>query len=52
MKLDIIVIPEEVEYVPNYYIIDVKTMLDFSWTDRYNLLLEPLLTKKQEILTF
>jgi len=52
VKLDIIVIPEEVEYVPNYYIIDVKTMLDFSWTDRYNLLLEPLLTKKQEILTF
>lgn len=51
-KLDIIVIPEEVEFVPSYYIIDVKTMLDFSWTDRYNLLLEPLLTKKQEILTF
>lgn len=51
-KLDIIVIPEEVEYLPSYYIIDVKSMVDFSWNDRYNLLLEPLLTKKQEILTF
>ena len=52
VKLDVLVVPEEVEFVPNYYIIDVKTMLNFSWTDRYNLLLEPLLTKKQEILTF
>jgi len=51
-KLEIIVIPEEMEYIPNYYIIDVKSMVDFSWNDRYNLLLEPLLTKKQEILTF
>ena len=51
-KLDIIVIPEELEYLPPYYLIDVKSMVDFSWNDRYNLLLEPLLTKKQEILTF
>jgi DNA polymerase elongation subunit (family B) len=52
VKLDIIVVPEEMEYIPNYYVIDVKSMVDFSWNDRYNLLLEPLLTKKQEILTF
>ena len=50
--LDVIVVPEEVPFLPEYYIIDVKTMLDFSWRDRYNLLLEPLMTKKQEILTF
>ena len=52
VKLDVIVVPEEVEFLPQYYIIDVKTMLDFSWKDRYSLLLEPLLTKKQEVLTF
>jgi len=52
VKLELIVVPEEVEIVPNYYIIDNKMMLDFSWRDRYNLLLEPLLTKKQEIMTF
>jgi hypothetical protein len=52
VKLEVIAVPEEVEFLPIYYIIDVKAMLDFSWKDRYNLLLEPLLTKKQEILTF
>lgn len=51
-KLDIIVIPEETQIVPLYYIIDIKTMVDFAWTDRYKLLLDPLLTKKQEVLTF
>jgi len=52
VKLETIAVPEEVEYLPPYYIIDVKDMLKFAWIDRYNLLLEPLLTKKQEILTF
>jgi hypothetical protein len=52
IKLDVIVVPEELEYLPSYYLTDVKTMLNFSWIDRYNLLLEPLMTKKQEILTF
>lgn len=31
---------------------DVKSMVDFAWGDRYQLLLEPLITKKQEVLTF
>jgi uracil-DNA glycosylase family 4 len=52
VKLDVLVVPEEISNVPSYYMIDVKEMLDFTWTDRYKLLLEPLLTKKQEILKF
>jgi uracil-DNA glycosylase family 4 len=51
-KLEVIAVPEEVEQLPNYYIIDVKSMVDFAWGDRYKLLLDPLITKKQEILTF
>ena len=51
-KLEVIAIPEEVEKLPDYYIIDVKSMVDFAWGDRYKLLLDPLITKKQEILTF
>ena len=51
-KLEVIAVPEEVECLPNYYIIDVKSMVDFAWGDRYKLLLDPLITKKQEILTF
>ena len=51
-KLDIIVIPEELEFAPNYYLIDVKEMLQFTWSDRCDLLLSPLITPKQQILTF
>ena len=51
-KLDIIVFPEEEQYIKPYYIIDIKDMLDFSWKDRVNLLLEPLIKPKQQILTF
>ena len=51
-KLEVIAVPEDVEKLPPYYIIDIKSMVDFTWGDRYKLLLEPLLTKKQEILTF
>lgn len=51
-KLDVLVIPEEVPLVPNYYIIDVKEMLQFSWKDRCDLLLDPLIKVKQEILKF
>lgn len=51
-KLEVIAVPEEVERIPDYYILDVKSMLEFAWTDRYQLLLEPLMTKKQEVLTF
>jgi DNA polymerase elongation subunit (family B) len=51
-KLEVIAVPEESERIPDYYIIDIKTMLDFSWKDRCNLLLDPLLNIKQEILTF
>ena len=52
LKLEIIVVPEELDHIPPYYIIDVKSMVSFAWTDRYNLLLEPIITKNQPILTF
>lgn len=52
IKLEVIAVPEEVKHLPDYYIIDVKDMVNFAWRDRYNLLLEPLASKKQEILTF
>jgi uracil-DNA glycosylase family 4 len=51
-KLEVIAVPENVEQLPSYYIIDIKSMVDFTWGDRYKLLLEPLIMKKQEILTF
>jgi uracil-DNA glycosylase family 4 len=50
--IDFIVVPEEEAIVPPYYIIDTKEMVKFAWKDRCDLLLEPLLTPKQEILKF
>lgn len=51
-KLDVIVFPEEEKFVKPYYIIDVKDMLEFAWKDRCDLLLQPLINLKQEILKF
>ena len=51
-KLELLVIPEEIKIVPDYYIIDVKEMLQFSWKDRCDLILQPLIEIKQEILKF
>ena len=52
-KLEVIAIPDEEEYLPPYFIPDVKANLKFSFTDRYELLLKPLtdIRQKQEILT-
>jgi DNA polymerase elongation subunit (family B) len=52
IKLEVIAVPEEEDHIKPWYIVDVKDMVSFAWTDRVNLLLEPLITKKQEILTF
>jgi len=53
-KLEIIAVPDEESKLPDYFIPDRKAMLTFSWTDRYNLLLEPIMEvkKKNEVLTF
>ena len=53
-KIETIVIPDEESKLPEYFIPDVKAILKFAWTDRYNLLLEPILEVKtqQEVLTF
>ena len=54
VKIDTIVIPDEESKLPDYFIPDVKAILKFAWTDRYNLMLEPILEvkTKQEVLTF
>ena len=44
-KLDVIVFPDEIEKLPDYYIIDKKKMVKFHWTDRHNLLLEDVVKK-------
>jgi uracil-DNA glycosylase family 4 len=47
-----IVVPDQEEKVPDYFKIDIKTMVSFAVDDRINLLLSPLFTKSNEILTF
>lgn len=47
VKLDVIVLPDDVEFLPKYYLIDEKEMLNFAWIDRYNLLLEPLVPRTE-----
>lgn len=53
-KLEVIVVPDEEEKLPDYFIPNLKENIKFAWTDRYNLLLEPIMEvkAKQEILTF
>jgi DNA polymerase elongation subunit (family B) len=46
-----IVLPDTEEVLPEYYIVNEKDMLKFSWIDRYSLMLEPLSPKK-ELLKF
>jgi hypothetical protein len=55
-KLEVIAIPDEEERLPEFFIIDLKSALKFSFTDRYELLLKPLLLdverKRTQVLTF
>jgi hypothetical protein len=51
-KISEIVIPEEMITLPEYYIVDLKSILKFSWIDRYKLLLDPILKVDENILTF
>jgi hypothetical protein len=53
-KLEVIAIPDEEERLPEYFIPDVKEMLEFSWKDRCGLILDPLTQVKEsdKVLTF
>jgi uracil-DNA glycosylase family 4 len=55
-KLEVIAIPDEEERLPDYFIVDTQATLKFSFTDRYELLLKPLLLdverKRTQVLTF
>ncbi|GIU69116.1 MAG: hypothetical protein KatS3mg002_0352 [Candidatus Woesearchaeota archaeon] len=42
-SLEVIALPDEEIKLPEWIIPDVKSMLQFAWLDRYNLLLEPIL---------
>lgn len=48
--LNVIVIPEEYEKLPPYYIPDINKIIEFAVTDRSDLLLEPLVKRTDELL--
>lgn len=52
-KLDVIAIPDEEERLPEYFIPDLKGNLQFSFIDRYELMLKPLMEAKlkMEVMT-
>lgn len=52
IPLDVIVIPEEEPRLPEYFIVNEKEMVDFSWRDRYNILIKPLHSDSKNILLF
>jgi len=53
-KLEVIAVPEDEKTLPSYLIPDVNKMLEFSWKDRYKILLGPLneVKEKDKILKF
>jgi uracil-DNA glycosylase family 4 len=51
-SLDVIVIPEELPALPDYYIPDINRILQFAVDDRVDLLLEPLVQRNDDILTW
>ncbi len=53
-KLDVISIPDEENKLPDYFIVDLKEMLKFCFTDRYESILKPLMTinKNKSLLQF
>jgi uracil-DNA glycosylase family 4 len=52
-KLDAIAIPDEEERLPDYFIPDLRASLKFSFIDRYELMLKPLMEAKlkMEVMT-
>jgi len=50
-KLEVVAIPDEEAKLPEFFIIDKKAALKFSFVDRYKLMLDPLLeVKKKSVL--
>jgi len=52
IKLEYVTLPDEEISLPKFFIIDIKKMLEFAWTARYSQVIEPIVSMKQEILTF
>lgn len=50
-KLNVICLPDEEARLPEYFIINKKEMLKFSWIDRYTQLLDPILKMDKKIAT-
>ena len=46
--LDVVVVPEDEPRLPDYFIPNIKEMVDFSWRDRYKILLKPLIEVKDD----
>lgn len=44
-----IAIPQEEEFLPEYYIVDVKYMVDFAWDKRIEEFLKPILDKIKNV---
>ena len=52
-KIELISVPLDEERLPPYYLVDLKAMLKFSWTDRYQQILDPILkVNEPQVLTF
>ena len=47
-QLDVIAVPVEEDYLPKYFIPDLKSMLQFCFTNRWKLLLSPLIKIEEE----
>jgi len=42
-------VPDEESRLPAYFIPDMKQTLKFTFTDRYELMLKPLFTAKEDV---
>jgi hypothetical protein len=47
-ELKVIAVPDEEARLPSYFIPDMKHTLKFTFTDRYELMLKPLFTAKED----
>ena len=47
-KLESISLPDEEVSLPPYYVVDARAMLKFAWTDRSDLLLNPIMKRLEK----
>jgi len=50
-ELQVIALPEDEPRLPHFIIPDIKKMVSFAWKERYQILLDPLLSIEDNILT-